>query len=111
MRGNVDGDIWLKQGVEERESFSGNVDSVVPKETSTGLFTKFGSPWWYLFVTQYGGRSVVVVLLKGFSLFCSDVGVEPKQSDVIFEMLCFESVGDVSGKVLLERSKGLDVGD
>ena len=52
MRGNVDSDIWLKEGVEERESVSRNVDSVVSKETSTGLFIKFGSPWGYLFVTQ-----------------------------------------------------------
>ena len=78
LRGNVDGDIWLKEGVEERGSVSGIVDSVVLNEMSTGLFTKFGSPLGFLFVTQYGGRSVVVGLLKGFSLICSDVGVEPK---------------------------------
>ena len=43
FRGKVDGDIWLKEGVEERESVSGNVDRVVSNETSIGLFTKFGS--------------------------------------------------------------------
>ena len=78
LRGNVDGDIRLKEGVEGRESVSGNVDSLVSIEMSTGLFTKFGSPWGYFFVTQYGGRSLVVGLLEGFSLICSDVGVEPK---------------------------------
>ena len=59
FRQNVDGDIWLKEGVEGKESVSGNVDSVVSNETSVGLLTKFGSPWGYLFVTQYGGRSMV----------------------------------------------------
>ena len=54
---------------------------------------------------------MVVGLLKGFSLNCSHVGVEPKYSDGIFEVLRCEAVGGVSGSVLLERSKGLDVGD
>ena len=78
FRGKVDGDNWLKEGVERRESVSGNVDSVVSNEASTGLFTNFGSPWGYWLVNQYRGRSVVVGLLKGFSLICFDVGVEPK---------------------------------
>ena len=78
FRGNVDGDIWLKEGVEGKESVSGNVDSVVSNEMSVGLLTKFGSPWGYLFVNQYWGSSMVVGLLKGFSLICSDLGVAPK---------------------------------
>ena len=64
----------------------------------------------YLCVTQYGRRSVVAGGLKGFSLICSDVGVEPKYSDGIFEVLCCEAIGGVSCSVLLERSKGFDVG-
>ena len=63
-------------------------------------------------VTQYGRRSVVAGgRLKGFSRLCSDVGVEPMQSDEIFEVLCCEAVEGVSGSVLLERSKGFGVGD
>ena len=64
-----------------------------------------------MLVTQFAGRSVVVGLLKGFSLICSDVGVEPKESDGMFVVLCCEAVGGVSGSVILERSKGFDVGD
>ena len=100
-----------KEGVEGTESVSGKVASVVSNETSIGWFIKFDSRWGYLLVTQYGGRSVVVGLLKGFSLIYSDVGVEPKKSDEIFEVLCCEAIGGVSGSLLLERSKGLDVGD
>ena len=43
FRGKVDGDIWLKEGVEGREMVSGNVDSVVSNEMASGLCTKFGS--------------------------------------------------------------------
>ena len=57
-------------------------------------------------VTQYGRRSVVTGGLKGFSRICSDVGVEPKSSDGIFEVLCCEAIGGVSANGLLERSKG-----
>ena len=49
--------------------------------------------------------------LKGFSRICSDVGVEPNYSDAIFELLCFEESGEVSGNVLLKVSEGFDVGD
>ena len=37
------GDIWLREGVEGKESVSGNVDSVVSDETSIGSFNKFGA--------------------------------------------------------------------
>ena len=39
------------------------------------------------------------------------MGVEPKQSDGMFEVLCCEAIGGISGSVLLERSKGFGVGD
>ena len=60
---------------------------------------------------QYCRRSVDSGGLKGFSLFCSDVGVEPKYSDVRSEMLCFEASVGVFSSVLLERSEGVGVGD
>ena len=49
--------------------------------------------------------------LKGFSRNCSDVGVEPKQSDGIFEMLCCERRVGASGNALLESSDVVGVGD
>ena len=49
--------------------------------------------------------------LKRLSRICSDVGVEPKQSDGIFKVLRCEAIGGVSGNVLLEKSKGFDVGN
>ena len=78
LRGNVDGDIWLKEGVEGRESVSGNVDSVVSNETSTGLFYKIWftvrvfvcPPLW----TAFCGCWVIKRIFSNFF----DVGVEPK---------------------------------
>ena len=61
--------------------------------------------------------NMVVVLwdwgggLKGLSRICSDVGVEPKYSEGIFEVLCRESSVGVSGNVLLEFSGIVGVGD
>ena len=49
--------------------------------------------------------------LNGFSLICSDVGVEHKLSDGIFEMLCCAARVGVSGNVLLESSEVVGVGD
>ena len=39
FRGKSVGDIWLIEGVEGRESVSGNVNSVVSDEMSIGSFT------------------------------------------------------------------------
>ena len=39
------------------------------------------------------------------------MGVEPEKSDGIFEMLCSEAVGGITGSVLLKKSKGFSVGD
>ena len=55
----------VKEGVEVRESVSGNVDSLVSNETSTGLLTKFSSPGGYLFVTKYGVRTVFMECVVG----------------------------------------------
>ena len=72
----------------------------------------FGSPCVYECVAQYGRRSVGLGGgLKGFSRICSDVGVEPKYSEGILERLCCEMSVGVSGKVLLEISEVVGVGD
>ena len=70
-------EIGVKEGVEGSERISVS-DKDVSDETSTGLFIKFGSPWVKACVIQNGRCSVVAGGLKGFSLICSDVGVEPK---------------------------------
>ena len=60
----------------------------------------FGSPCVY-----ECGLSVVSGGLKGFSRIFCDVGVEPRQSEGIFEVLCCEKSVGVSGSVLLESSE------
>ena len=67
----------------------------------------FGSPCVYECVVQYSGLSVVSGGLKGFSWIFCDVGVEPRQSEGIFEVLCCEKSVGVSGSVLLESSEVL----
>ena len=71
----------------------------------------FGSLCVYEFVVQYGGLSVVSGGLKGFSRICWDVGVEPRLSEGIFEVLCCERSVGVSGSVMLESSDVVGVGD
>ena len=71
----------------------------------------FGSPCVYECVAQYGSRAVGLGGLKGFSRICSDVGVEPKQSKGILEVLCCERSVGVSGNVLLKFSEVIGVGD
>ena len=100
-------ETWLVDGVDGSESVSGNDDSVVPEEISIGSFTMFGSPCVYECVVQYSGLSVVSGGLKGFSWIFCDVGVEPRQSEGIFEVLCCEKSVGVSGSVLLESSEVL----
>ena len=68
-------EIGVKEGVEGSERVSG---SDVSDEISIGSFIKMGSPWVKACVIQNGRRTVVAGGLKGFSLICSDVGVEPK---------------------------------
>ena len=70
-------EFGVREGVEGSERVSGS-DKDVSDETSTGSFNKFGSPWVKACVIQNGRCSVVAGGLKGFSLICSDVGVEPK---------------------------------
>ena len=70
-------EIGVKEGVKGSERVSGS-DKDVSDETSIGSFIRFGSPWVKACVIQNGRRSVVVGGLKGFSLICSGVGVEPK---------------------------------
>ena len=71
----------------------------------------FGSPCVSECVAQYGSRAVGLGELKGFSRICSDVGVEPKYSEGILEVLCCEMSVGVSGNVLLEFSEVDGVGD
>ena len=71
----------------------------------------FGSPCVYECVAQYGSPSVGLGGLKGFSRICSDVGVEPKKSEGILEVLCCERSVRISGNVLLEISEVVGVGD
>ena len=75
--GNDVVEIWLIEGFEGSDGVSGN-DRDVSGEISTGIFTKFGSPWAKACVIQCGKRCVELGWLKGFSRFCSDVGVDPK---------------------------------
>ena len=65
----------VKEGVEGSERLSGS-DKDVSNETFIGSFIKFGSLWVKACVIQNGRCSVVAGGLKGFSLICSDVGVE-----------------------------------
>ena len=69
--------MFVKFEVERSERVSGS-DKDVSDETSFGSFTKFLSPWVKACVIQNGRCSVVAGGLKGFSLICSDVGVEAK---------------------------------
>ena len=62
-------------------------------------------------VIQCGRSCVEVGGLKGFSRICSDVGVEPKKSEGMLEVLCCERSVGVSGNVLLETSEVVGVGD
>ena len=64
-------------------------------ETSIGSFTKFGSIRVKPCVIQYGSCFVVAGGIKGFSRICSDVGVEPKQSDRMFDVFCCDAVWGV----------------
>ena len=61
-------------------------------ETPNGSFTKFGSLLVKACVIQYGSCSVVAGGLKGFSRTCSDVGVEPKKPDGMFDVFCCDAV-------------------
>ena len=70
-------EIGVKEGVEGSEKVSGS-DKDVSDGTSIASFFKFGSPWLKACVIQNGRFYVVAGWLKGFSLICSDVGVEPK---------------------------------
>ena len=56
-----------------------------------------------------GGGGLVV--FEAFLRICSEVGVEPRQSDGIIEMLCCEVSVGISGNVLLESSEVLGVSD
>ena len=64
-------------------------------ETSVGAFTKFGSLWVKTCAIQYGRCYVVAGGLKGFFRIFSDVGVEPKQSDGMFDVFCYDAVWGV----------------
>ena len=48
---------------------------------------------------------------KGFSRICSDVDVESKQSDGMFDVFCCDGVWGVLWFVLLERSIGSAIGE
>ena len=69
--------VGVKEGVEGSERVSGS-DKDVSDEISIGSFIKFGSPWVKASVIQKGRCSVVAGGLKGISLICSDIGIEPK---------------------------------
>ena len=49
--------------------------------------------------------------LNGFSRICCYVGVEPRYSEGIFEVLCCERSVGVSGSVLLESSEVVGVNE
>ena len=51
-------EIWLNDGVDGGDNFSGSDDDVVSVEKFIGSFTKFGSPCVYECVVQYGSRDV-----------------------------------------------------
>ena len=89
--GNGDAAVYPNDRVEGSESVSG-CNKVVSDETSIESFTKFGSPRVKTSVIQYGRCSVVAGGLKGFSRLCSDVVVEPKYSDGMFEVVCCDAV-------------------
>ena len=59
----------------------------------------------HLVYMSVGSRAVGLGGLKGFSRICSDVGVEPKKSEGILEVLRCERSGGVSGNVLLKISE------
>ena len=68
--------IGVHEGFQGSERVSGS-DKYVSDGTPIGSFFKFDSPWVKACVIQNGRYSVVAGGLKGFSLICSDVGVEP----------------------------------
>ena len=112
FKGKGVGEIWLNDGVDGSDNVSGSDDDVVVTvEISIGSFTKFGSPCVNECVVQYGSRAVRLGGLKGFSRICSDVGIEPKQSEGILEVLRCERSGGVSGNVLFGFSGVIGVGD
>ena len=92
--GNSVCEIGIKEGVEGSERVSGS-DKDVSDETFIGSFFKFGSPWVKACVIQNERCSVVAGGLKGFSLICSDVGVEPKKSEGMFDVFCCTGVCEV----------------
>ena len=65
----------VREGVEGSERVPSS-DKDVSDETSFGSSIKFGSLWVKACVIQNGRCSVVAGGLKGFSLICSDVGVD-----------------------------------
>ena len=110
FKGKGVGKIWLNDGVDGSDNVSGSDDDVVVSvEISIGSFTKFGSTCVNECVVQYGSRAV---RLGGVtSRICSDVGVEPKYSEGILEVLRCERSGGVSGNVLFGFSGVIGVGD
>ena len=84
-------EIGVKEGVEGSERVSVS-DKDVSDETSIGSFIKFGSSWVKACAIQNGRCSVVAGGLKGFSLICTDEGVEPKKSEVMFDVFCYTGV-------------------
>ena len=70
-------EIGVKEGVEGSERLSGS-DKGVSDETSIGSFIMFCLFLVKACVIQNGRCCVVAGGLKALSLFCSDVGVEPK---------------------------------
>ena len=89
--GNGGCEVGIREGVHGSERVSGsNKDK--SDETFFWSFIKFGLPWVKACAIQNGRCSVVVGGLKGFSLICSDVGVEPKQSQGMFDVFCCTGV-------------------
>ena len=58
FKGKSVGEIWLNDGVDGSDNFTGSDDDVVFVEISIGSFIKFGSPCVYECVVQYGSRVV-----------------------------------------------------
>ena len=71
-------------------------------ETSIGSFAKFGSPCVKACVIQNGRCFVVAGGSKGFSRICSEVGVEHKKSEGMFNLLywsLWSTLNCTTGKV------------
>ena len=77
------------EGVDSSDNVSGS-DKAVSEENSKGSFTGLGWHRENVWVTQCGSLWNEVVGLKGLSQFCSNVGVEPNESDGIFGVPCWE---------------------